>query len=108
MLMVKIAVPFPSLVTLVVLVAMISLSDGGVEILIMIVMITLIKVRFSSVHSKALILLISSTPSSIFQKKKTNLVLLFLSHSPHLELVGAVTVETLELLLPPKVCLSAP
>ena len=70
MLMIKIAVPFPSLVTLVVLVALMSLSDGGVEILIMIVMTTLIKVRFSSVHSKALILLISSTPSSIFQKKK--------------------------------------
>ena len=68
--MIKIAVPFPSLVTLVVLVALMSLSDGGVEILIMIVMTTLIKVRFSSVHSKALILLISSTPSSIFQKKK--------------------------------------
>ena len=44
-----------------------------VELLIMIVMITLIKVRFSSVHSKTLILFISSTPSSIFQKKKTNM-----------------------------------
>ena len=41
-----------------------------VELLIMIVMITFIEVRFSSVHSKTLILLISSTLSSIFQKKK--------------------------------------
>ena len=33
---------------------------------------------------------------------------LVILHPPHLELGGAVTVETLELLLPPKVCLSAP
>ena len=40
-------------------------------------------------------------PSSLF-------VLIIISHPPHLELGGVVTVETLELLLPPKVCLSAP
>ena len=44
--------------------------------------------------------------------KYTALISLFLLiiivDPPHLELGGAVTVETLELLLPPKVCLSAP
>ena len=49
-----------------------------------------------------------STADQGFGIKKPHLVLLFIPHSPHLELVGAVTVETLELLLPPKVCLSAP
>ena len=35
-------------------------------------------------------------------------LLIIILDPPHLELGGVVTVETLELLLPPKVCLSAP